>query len=134
MTDFKQLLKELDELNLPKDSYAIFGSGPLAVRELIKTDDLDIFVKKELFKLLANKYKVTKKFGDVIIIDNIEIVSDFPPFYDNIDKFIDNSETISKHNFVNLKDTIHLKEIMKINKDKNKNHIKLINEYLKKQK
>jgi len=36
---FKQLLKELKKLNLPINEYAIYGSGPMAIRKLRDVSD-----------------------------------------------------------------------------------------------
>jgi hypothetical protein len=49
-------LEELKTLNLPKGTYAIFGSGPLAVRGLREARYLDIIVKDEIYKQLCLRY------------------------------------------------------------------------------
>jgi len=41
-------LNELKELNLPKESFAVFGSGPMAVRDMREINDLDLIVKSDL--------------------------------------------------------------------------------------
>ena len=46
-----RLLKELEKLNLPKDKFAIFGSGPLAVRNLRTANDLDLIVNDFIPKI-----------------------------------------------------------------------------------
>ncbi|GAF93599.1 unnamed protein product, partial [marine sediment metagenome] len=51
-------LDELKRLDLPKDKYAIFGSGPLAIRGLRENRDLDIIVKPELWEKLVNEYPI----------------------------------------------------------------------------
>jgi hypothetical protein len=47
-----KLLQCLDELNLPKGQYCIFGGASLAIRELRPTDDIDFYVTKELYQKL----------------------------------------------------------------------------------
>ena len=61
--EFSILLKELAKLNLPKDKFVIFGSGPMAIRGIRNSEDLDILVKEDLWKELSNKYPLydTKK-------------------------------------------------------------------------
>lgn len=56
MKNFKKQLAELKKLNLPKDKYAIFGSGPLAINGIRDSDDIDIIVKSEVWDELAKKY------------------------------------------------------------------------------
>ena len=48
-------LDELLELELPSAEYAIFGSGPMAIRNLRENNDLDILVKEELWLKLCQK-------------------------------------------------------------------------------
>lgn len=49
--------EELKKLNLPLGKYAIFGSGPLAIRGLRENNDIDIIVTDELWQNLTKKYK-----------------------------------------------------------------------------
>ena len=50
-------LAELKALNLPLGHYAIFGSGPLAVRGIREAADLDIIVSESLWKELLPKHE-----------------------------------------------------------------------------
>lgn len=43
----------VSELNLPQGAYAIFGSGPLAVRGLREPKNIDIVVTTELFNEMS---------------------------------------------------------------------------------
>ena len=52
MSKFKELLKKVKELNLPQNQYAIFGSGPLAIRGIRDSNDIDLIVKKKLWNKL----------------------------------------------------------------------------------
>jgi len=58
---FQKLLQELKKLNLPNDQYAIYGSGPLAIRGLKEIHDLDVIVTDELYQELAKKYSEKEK-------------------------------------------------------------------------
>ena len=67
----KSFLKELDNLNLNKEDYVIFGSGPMAIKDLLEPTDLDVVVKENVYK---------KKFGnkEPITIGNIELCYSWP--------------------------------------------------------
>ena len=97
---FLEKLKELDKLNLPKKSYAITGSGPLAIRNIRNADDIDILVKRDLWKTLIKKYTPYDKKH--IRIGNIEIWGDFINLTPIMDKVINNAEIIEGYPFVNL--------------------------------
>ena len=44
----KKLLEELRKLNLPGGQYAVFSSGPMAVRGIKLANDIDIFAIQRL--------------------------------------------------------------------------------------
>jgi hypothetical protein len=46
---FAEQLNELRKLNLPRDGFVICGSGPLAVRGIRDSHDVDLVVKKKLW-------------------------------------------------------------------------------------
>ena len=56
-------LNELEQLNLPKGKYVIFGSGPLSIRGLRENHDLDILVTEDLWNKLSEQYPIKKKQG-----------------------------------------------------------------------
>lgn len=49
-----EIIKKVKSLNLPKDSYVVFGSGPLAAAGIRETNDIDMLVSPEVFKKLKN--------------------------------------------------------------------------------
>jgi len=71
----RELLKELSLLNLPNDEYVIIGSGPLAIRNLRESKDLDILVSDKLWDKLAKQYTTMEKKGYLFIkvTENIEV-------------------------------------------------------------
>lgn len=70
-------LDELRSLNLPEGKFAIFGSGPIAVRGIRESEDLDIIVKQDLWDFLAEKYPVSLSANPTCLkIGNIEIFKD----------------------------------------------------------
>lgn len=120
MTSFDTLLQELAQLNLPKDEYAIFGSGPLAVRGLVKANDLDILVTKKLFKILCNKHpqKVSEHPFGCLVLGNIEIGDNWQGDSKIVDEYIENAEIINGFPFVKLNYVLEWKEISEREKDK----------------
>ena len=113
-------LKELDgivkELGLDKTDYAIFGSGPLAIREIIEPTDLDIIVKKDKYPFDQNPK----------IIGNIEFTYDWP-YVDDVNLLINDSEIINGHPFVSLEYVKIYKS--KLNRSKDRIHLDKIKEY-----
>lgn len=48
----EEIIEKVKTLNLPKNSYIVFGSCPLALAGLREANDIDLLVSKELFKKL----------------------------------------------------------------------------------
>lgn len=121
-----EFLKIVDELNFDKQSYCIISGGVMLMYNLKKdTEDVDLKIKPELFKELSNKYKFTKsqKYSYLYeLSSNIEIsVLDF----DSKDiVWIDGYPVESIKNQLEWK--------LAHNRDKDKNDIKIIREYLDK--
>ena len=44
----EEIIAKVKTLNLPKDSYVVFGSCPLALAGIRKANDIDLLVSKEL--------------------------------------------------------------------------------------
>lgn len=125
-------LKELKDLKLPKDEYAVFGSGPMAIRGLRENKDIDIIVKGRLWKRLSGKYEVKiKNEGRIeyIQIGNIEIFKDWKPWFEDIDVLIDSADIIDGIRFVGLEYILEWKSAM--GRDKDKKDVKMILKYLK---
>ena len=59
---FSLYLGEVKKLNLPKGKYAIFGSGPLAIRNIRDTHDLDVIVKNDIYKDRLLRQKLMEKY------------------------------------------------------------------------
>ena len=52
----KSFLTELNALNIPKEDYVIFGSGPMAIKGLLEPADLDVVVRENVYKkMFGNK-------------------------------------------------------------------------------
>jgi hypothetical protein len=131
MTSFEELLYELDKLKLPKEKYVIFGNGPLAVRGIRESDDLDIIVTTDLWDKLIKKYKSQiKQFepqSRVIKIGKIELGKYYSTFKDTKILF-KSSELIKGHRYVNMEYLIKWKKAL--SRDKDKRDLELIKNYL----
>ncbi len=127
---FQKLLNDFKKLNLPDRQYAVYGSGPLAVRDIRKAGDLDIVVLDNLYQKLKNKYPKDPE-KEKIKIGEIEIY----PFWawDNIngvEEMIKRAEMIGDFRFILLDDLIYCKE--KMGREKDFRDIELIKEFLNK--
>jgi len=121
-------LDELKQLNLPSKQYAIFGSGPLAIRGIREARDLDILVKKDLWDSLAKIYPPNEK-GNGLMIGHVELFSKWEPFDVNVNELIDSAEMIEGLPFVRLEYVVEWKK--HVGRDKDKKDLELIEEYFK---
>lgn len=130
---FQELLKEFKKLDLPNREYAIYGSGPIVVRGLRETGDLDVIVTESLYKKLAKKYGEDEKYqkGRRIKIGNIEIyaVAYWEAETEKLAQALQNAEKINGLRYVALTDLIDLKK--KMGREKDLKDIKLIKGFLK---
>jgi hypothetical protein len=125
-------LDELKDLNLPAGKFAIFGSGPLAVRNIREPHDADIVVKKDLWDILVKKYSPQMK-GQITALkigNNIEAYNEWINFTGRMDEIIDSAQLIEGLPFVKLNYVLEWKE--SVGREKDINDIKLIKEYLSK--
>ncbi len=122
-------IDELKALNLPDGSYAIFGSGPLAVRGIREAKDLDVLVRKDVWDELAKKYTRNVK-GTGLQIGNIEAFCQWSPWFDDPDALIDTAEVIDGLPFVRLEHVVSWKSAM--GREKDIKDLELIENYLSK--
>lgn len=133
--EFKQLLEELKKMNLPDSQYAIFGSGPMAVRGIKATDDLDVVVLDGLYQEIRKKYQEKEKQGNKKVFNylepkqGIEIISTNESLFGEPEEVIARAELIDGLRFVTLDDLIVWKK--KVARPKDFQHIKMIKDYLK---
>lgn len=58
----EEIIIKVKSLNFPKNSYVVFGSGPLAVAGLREVNDIDLLVSKDLYnKLKTSGWEQTVK-------------------------------------------------------------------------
>jgi hypothetical protein len=125
-------IDDLKALDLPEKKYAIFGSSPIAVRNIRETEDIDIIVKKDLWlKLLKTHKDLFNPIKNTIEINNIEICKNWFHLTPLIDEMINNAEIIGGLPYVQLKYVIEWKKFSTRKKDIE--DMKLIKNYLKSQ-
>jgi hypothetical protein len=121
-------LDELSVLNLPIEKYAIFGSGPIAIRNLRESNDVDIIVKQDLWDLLISKYPTSLHNNPTCLkIGNIEIFKSWLTLSVGIDEMIGSAEIIEHFPFVQLRYVVEWK--IKSGREKDTKDVKLIEEY-----
>lgn len=140
----KKLLQELAKLDLPADGFAIFGSGPMAIRNIRPAGDLDLIVTPAVWNaLLKRGYKIEETDWEVtdadggtfnyhrklIPIGNIEVWRKWSFLSDTAEELIKNADIIDGVRFVKLEKVLEWKHAY--NRPKDKADIKLIKEYLK---
>jgi hypothetical protein len=117
-------LDELRSLDFPVDEYAIFGSGPLAVRGIRANRDIDILVSNEIWNRFSKENTGTNK----IKRGHIEICQDWKPYFSDSSVLIDDSELIGDFRYVKLSYVLEWKEQSKVKQDRE--DVLQINEYL----
>lgn len=125
MENFKNLIKRVKELNFPIGEYTIFGSGPMAARNLRDSHDVDIIVSEKIWDKYKNnpewksiKFVRDNKVIEVLENNNIEIGKSWGPGKWNIQKLIDENDIIDGMPFVKLDEVLKWKKLSNRNKDK----------------
>ncbi len=134
----QELFRNLKSLNLPIDEYAIFGSGPIGIRNLREMHDIDIIVTKKLY----NKYLCNPDWKKKSICENneyfeglkndqlkIEMWKDWYTGWD-INELIQEAETIDSMPFIKLDYVIKWKKFWRTEKDLK--DVEIIKEFQKK--
>lgn len=132
--DNKELFDQVKKLNLPIGKYALFGSAPMAIREIRDCRDIDVIVTQDLWDECSKKpeYKLTRDENglDCLVSGNVELWNVWSPGEWDLNKIINEAEVIDGLPFVKLEYVVAWKKIY--NREKDLNDIKLINDYLEK--
>jgi hypothetical protein len=130
---FEKLVNEFKKLNLPEGEYAIYGSGPLAIRGLRDANDLDVIVSDSLYQKLKKQYSKDSK-KERVKIGEIEIYPAWvwEPQINGLEEMIKRAELIRGLRFIRLNDLLNCKK--KMGRPKDFKDIKLIKSYLESQK
>lgn len=131
---FTDNLKKLKDLKLPADEFVLVGSSAMGVRGIRESNDLDIIVSDDLWKMLAQKYPVTKEWGidKIKIEDDIEILGEGSVFRDSqiapVDEIIRTADVFDGIHYINLELLKKFKQ--KLGREKDYKDIELIDAYL----
>jgi hypothetical protein len=115
------LFERLRSLDLTPGEYAVFGSGPIAVRGLIdKVRDLDVIVRGETWQQVRALGVVVMKGGDEMVDlgNGLTFGRSWGYGVFNIEKLIDDAEIIEGLPFVRLDAVIEFKKIADRPKDR----------------
>ncbi|MCL4391964.1 hypothetical protein M1413_01400 [Patescibacteria group bacterium] len=129
-----ELFEKVKELGLPSGSYAIFGSGPMAVRGLRECRDIDLVVTDELFEEYksASGWELKDAGGkEMLAKDGIEMAADWGPGEWDVEQLIEDADIIENLPFVRLAEVLRWKKLLK--REKDLKDIEIIEDYFKKQ-
>lgn len=132
-------MRDLSDYGLPAEEYVIVGSGPLGIRGIRETQDLDVIVSEKLWHELSQKSPIVKNWGvDKIVFgnDKIEILGEGSLFRNpeiaSVEEMIQTADIIEGHRFLNL--PLLKKFKAKMGREKDLKDIALIDQYLAKEK
>ncbi len=125
----QKLIQELKDLNLPEDEFAVFGSGPIAIRGLKEPGDLDVIVTQKLWRQLSAKHKLVEKEScHFILIGRIEFFEDWTKPYYDVNQLIKEADVIDNIRYVKLEKVLKWKKERNLPKDKK--DVELIEKFL----
>lgn len=125
----KDLLQQLEKLGLPREKFAVGGSGPLGIRGLRESADLDLIVTEDLWNRLSERFPVEESEDcQRIRIGKIEICAKPILNYD-ADALIREADLIDGIRFVTLERTLEWKR--RLAREKDLEDVVLIETYFK---
>lgn len=129
------LFDRLRSLDLPDHGWAIFGSGPMWVRGIRESSDIDIIVSQSLWPWVmehAEKIGVKEECDNLeyahFFSGDIEMYHDWHPGKWGIEGLIANADSIGGMPFVQLETVLEWKKLK--GREKDMRDIMLIREYL----
>jgi hypothetical protein len=131
--NFLKYLEEVRKMKLPLGKYAILGSGPLAVRGIRDTRDVDLIVTPDVYSYYKKQkgWKLRCLWGNFFLrkgkVELWKRVGFWKPIVD-ISAFIERAEVIDGLPFVNLQDFLSYKR--RAFRAKDKVDVGLAEEYL----
>jgi hypothetical protein len=133
-------LRKLKTLGISADQFVVVGSGPLAIRKIRESKDLDIVVTHDLWTQLSKKYAPqTNEWGIeyIGILENIEVLNPGQSAFSNssvvpVEKVFSEADTFKGTKFMSLE---HLKKVkLQLGRETDLKDISLIDNYLLSQK
>jgi len=136
----KALFDKLRELNFPTTEYIVVSGGPLAIRGIKKTRDIDLVVSDKFWNELSSQYTPKKIEGhnaEIISLDSdIDVISFRDESNENQnnnptnDEQLRNAEIIEGLSFQSLRDCLWFKK--NSDREKDKRDTELVKEYFNK--
>ncbi len=127
-----KLLTELRSLGLPPDDFVVFGSGPMMVRGLRQSRDLDVLARGPAWeKAWGAGERGRSKMGDraaVFFGGDIEVFDSWGPGDWDIDELIDGADVIDGIRFATLDNVLKWKR--RVGRPKDLEDIRLVERYL----
>lgn len=129
----KEIIAKMKKLNLPKDSYVVFGSGPLAAAGIRETNDIDLLVSSDVLKQLNKKgwKELVKDVNDKpLVFEDFEAHDtwDFSPYAPTLNELLKTATEVDGIKFASLDEVRKWK--VASGRQKDLNDIKLIDKYL----
>ncbi len=134
----KILFNNFRKYNFPTTEYAIVSGGPLAIRGIKKTGDVDLVVSDKLWAELSAKHPIKKVDGfdaEIISLDEDTDVISFRNAEDEgqdgnptNNQQIENAEIIEELSFQSLRDCLWFKKHS--DREKDKKDAELVKVYL----
>lgn len=127
------IFEKVKKLNLPKNKYTVFGGGVLEALEIRKSGDVDLVVTKDIYnKLKENGWKEKVRSDETKSLkeNNFDIAVNLncKGYKASTEYLLEKSSFIKGVPFVKLEEIIKFKKCR--NSKKDKNDIKLIEQYL----
>lgn len=132
----EEIIAKVKTLNLPKDSYVVFGSCPLSAVGIREANDIDLLVSKEVFTKLKRVgwQELHKSSNDIPLTHNVFEAHDnwdFGSYSPTLDQLLVNAMVIDGVTFASLEEVRKWK--IASGRPKDIADIKLIDEYLLKE-
>ena len=127
------LFVQLSQLHLPVADFAVFGSGPMWVRGIRTSDDIDLIARGDAWNRLKQigVIHIAKNSGREVVHladGKIEAFDGWYPGDWNIDALIDSADKIQGIPFVKLSYVLEWKQRLK--REKDLRDIELINAFM----
>lgn len=131
----KDIISKVKALHLPKGSYVVFGSCPLAVMELREANDIDLLVSQEIYERLRNAgwRKVHKGPNDTPLTHDVFEAHNnwnFSSYNPTLKELLASAIDVDNVSFASISDVRKWKAAS--GRPKDSADIKLIDDYLKK--
>jgi hypothetical protein len=123
-----QVWQQLKTLGLPLDDFAVFGSGPMWLRDIRESSDLDLVARGEAWSKALEIGELDTERGAIHFPGTeIEMFRTWAPGEWNVDKLIDEAEVVDDVRFVTLENVAKWKTLK--GREKDVTDLILIQEY-----